>query len=48
VEKGDAPSSISFLLAVENKNVDVACSDSCNTRVGGKRLYILECIFELF
>jgi len=26
--------SISFLLVVENKNIDVACSDSYNTKVG--------------
>jgi hypothetical protein len=34
VEKRDAPAPTSFLLVVENKNVDVACSDSYNTRVG--------------
>jgi hypothetical protein len=39
--------SISFLLVVENKNVDVACSDSCITGVGGKRLYVLNRKFDL-
>jgi len=45
--EGRCFASISFLLAVENKNVDVAYSDSCNTRDGGKRLYVLDCKFEL-